>query len=296
MTDAFCGYHPSVNFLYFAAAIGFSMFFMHPVCLLISLICAFCYSLYLHGKKALSISIKFMLPMLIFTALLNPLFNHSGATILAYLPDGNPLTLESLLHGIAAALMLISVIGWFSCFNKVITDDKFVYLFGRLMPSLSLMLSIALRFIPRFRKQVSIISNAQKSLGFSVSEGSIIQKLKVGIRIMSIMLTWILENVVETADSMKCRGYGLKGRTAFSIFKFYKRDMYALLYILACGGLIFAGTLGGGLTFRYFPTITGQWNSALSISLYLLYFALLALPLIVNLKEALIWKHIASKT
>ncbi len=59
-------------------------------------------------------------------ALVNPAFNHEGATILTYLPSGNPLTLESMLYGAAAAVMLASVVLWFSSFNEVITSDKFV--------------------------------------------------------------------------------------------------------------------------------------------------------------------------
>ena len=35
--DAFSSYHPVINFMYFALVLVFSMFFMHPVSLLISL-------------------------------------------------------------------------------------------------------------------------------------------------------------------------------------------------------------------------------------------------------------------
>ena len=84
-------------------------------------------------------------------ALVNPAFNHEGATILTYLPSGNPLTMESMFYGVAAAVMLASVVLWFSSYNEVMTSDKFVYLFGRIIPALSLVLSMALRFIPKFK-------------------------------------------------------------------------------------------------------------------------------------------------
>ena len=123
MKDTFSTYHPAVNFLYFTLVLLLSMFFMHPVCLGISLLCAFCYSVYLNGKKALRFNVKYMLPMLVVTALINPAFNHEGGTILAYLRDGNPLTLESITYGIAATVMLITVLCWISCYNAVITSD-----------------------------------------------------------------------------------------------------------------------------------------------------------------------------
>ena len=50
--NEFKTYHPIVNFTYFVFVIGFSMFFMHPVCLSVSLACGFTYSVLLKGKKA----------------------------------------------------------------------------------------------------------------------------------------------------------------------------------------------------------------------------------------------------
>ena len=295
MNDAFSGFHPVVNLAYFVAVIGFTMFFMHPICLALSLICAFTYAVYLNGKKAVRLALIFMLPMLILTAVLNPLFNHRGATILAYLPSGNPLTLESILYGIAAAVMLITVISWFACFNRVMTSDKFVYLFGRVIPALSLILAIALRLVPRFKEQIKVISNAQRCIGRDVSSGSLLQKMKNGIRILSIMVTWALENAIETADSMKGRGYGLPGRTAFSIFRFDQRDGYALAYIFACVSIVITGAVTGAYQFHYFPVIKGEWTGAYTVLVFVAYFTLAALPMLVNLREDLVWKLIESK-
>lgn len=302
MKDAFSGFHPMVNFMYFAAVIGFSMFFMHPVCLGISLICASAYAIYLHGRKAIKIGMLFMLPMLIITAAMNPLFNHRGATILTYLPNGNPLTLESTLFGIAAAVMLITVIIWFSCFNAVITGDKFIYLFGRLSPALSSILSMSLRFVPRFRAQMKVIINAQKSINprarLGVRQGVMLgmkQGIRQGVNILSITITWALENGIETADSMKNRGYGLPGRTAFSIFTFTRRDAYACVYLTLCVAVVIFGALTGAYHFRYFPTVRGQISGIGTITVFAAYLALAAFPIIINIKEELYWKRIVSK-
>ena len=294
--DTFAGFHPAINLLYFTAVIGFAMFFTHPACLAISLICAFTYSVYINRKKAIRFTLIYMLPLLIITALLNPLFNHAGGTILTYLPSGNPLTLESTMYGIAAALMLITVIAWFSCFNEVMTSDKFVYLFGRIIPGLSLILSMALRFVPRFKAQIKIISNAQKCVGRDISNGNILRKIKHGVKILSILVTWALENAIETADSMKGRGYGLPGRTAFSIFRFDRRDGYALLYILACAAIVIAGTATDAYRFRYFPTIRFYWSGFSTALVFIAYLALGAFPIAVNIKEEVVWNRIKAKT
>jgi len=294
-SDAFFGFHPVINLLYFGLVIGFSMFFTHPVCLAVSLFCAISYSVYLNGKRAVRFTLVYMLPMLVMAALLNPAFNHQGGTILAYLPDGNPLTLESILYGISAAVMLVAVISWFGCFNAVMTSDKFVYLFGRIIPALSLILAMALRFVPRFRAQIKVISNAQKCIGRDVSDGNLLKKMKHGIKILSIMVTWALENAIETADSMKGRGYGLPGRTAFSIFRFDRRDGGALAYIIFCAAIVILGNFTGVYRFRYFPTVKGEWTGG-AIVVFAAYFALCLYPLAINIKEDLVWKSMQSKS
>lgn len=288
-------YHPIVNFTYFLTVIGFSMVFMHPVCLAISLAASLCYSIMLGGKKAIKFNLIYMLPLLVITSIMNPLFNHEGVTILCYLPSENPLTLESILYGMSASVMLISVISWFSCFNKIITSDKLMYLFGKIIPALSLIFSMVLRFVPKFKAQIKTVSNAQKCVGRDVSNGSVIQRAKNGIKILSIMITWSLENAIDTADSMKSRGYGLGGRTAFSNYNFSKRDALALGTILLLSIYIIANAFVGQMKFRYYPSLKGVEITLQSISVFLAYFLLCVTPIIIEMKEAYKWKLLKSK-
>lgn len=289
MRDSFASYHPVVNFLFFTLVIIFSMVFMHPACLAISLCLAIAYSINLNGKKAIKFNIVYMLPMLVVTALINPAFNHEGVTILAYLRNGNPLTLESIIYGIAAATMFVTVICWFSCYNAVMTSDKFIYLFGRVIPAMSLLFSMVLRFVPKFKAQLAVVSHAQKCIGRDISQGSIIVRMKHGLRILSIMVTWMLENAIETADSMKSRGYGLKGRTAFSLFKFDGRDRMAFIAIWLLGVYLIIGALTKGVYYRYFPSMRGGELSIFSVSLFVAYAGLCATPLMINIWEDRKW-------
>lgn len=290
MKDAFSNYHPVVNFLYFAFVFGFSMVFMHPVCLLISLICAIIYSIKLKGKKAIKFNLLVLLPIIIVTALINPAFNHEGATIITYLHTGNPLTLESIAYGLGAATMLGAIFTWFSSYNEIMTSDKFVYLFGRIIPGLSLILSMALRFVPKFKAQIKVVSEAQRSIGRDISNGGVFERIRHGLTILSIMITWALENSIETADSMKSRGYGLPGRTAFSIYRFEKRDKLAIISISLLGGYILLGGIMGGFKWRYFPTMKGQGLGLFSISLWIAYITLCIIPIIINRQEERQWE------
>ena len=294
--DAFSGYHPTINFLYYALVLLFSMCLMHPVYLAISLTGALAYDIYLKGRKAVRFAVMGLLPMAAVAALVNPAFNHEGATILTYLPSGNPLTLESMLYGAAAAVMLASVVLWFSSYNEVMTSDKFVYLFGRVIPALSLVLSMSLRFIPKFKAQMQVVSEAQACIGRDTKNGSVFRRVGNAVKIFSIMVTWSLENAIETADSMRARGYGLPGRTAFSIYRFDDRDKTALAWLIFCGAYILSGWLAGAVYFRYYPTVkTAAWTP-LTVSFMFVYLALVLTPVILDRKEDRQWKSLQSKT
>ena len=294
--DAFSSYHPAVDFLYFGLVLFFTMCFLHPACLLLSLAAALRYAVCLNGRRAVRRSLRYLLPAALLAALVNPAFNHQGATILTYLPSGNPLTLESIAYGLAAAALLSAVVTWFSCYTAVMTSDKFVYLFGRVIPALSLVLSMALRFVPRFQVQARAVSQAQRCVGRDVSDGSLLQRLRNGVTILSILLTWCLENALETADSMKSRGYGLPGRTAFSIYRLDDRDQAALWWLGALGGYILSMWGAGGFACRYFPTFRLAPRDGWSLS-GLLAFGLLCLtPVIIDRREDRQWTRLRSMT
>ena len=293
--DAFSAYHPLVNFLYFGLVLVFSMCILHPVCLGISLLSALCYCISLKGRRSLRASLRYLLPMLLLTAIINPAFNHEGATILTYLPSGNPLTLESIFYGLAAAAMLIAVLLWFSCYTEVMTSDKFVYLFGRVIPSLSLVLSMTLRFVPKFSAQLRQVRAAQRAIGRDLSGGKLRQRLHNAVTILSVMVTWSLENAIHTADSMKSRGYGLPGRTAFSIFRFDDRDRLMLIWLLFCGLYITAGWIGGGFYWKFFPMVRCAKMTPLTVSFELTYLALCLTPLILNCVEDRTWRKLKSE-
>lgn len=293
--DDFAGFHPFISFVYFAFVFAFTMIYMHPVCLLISLVCGAAYLILQRGAKALGYVFRFALPMMLLAAIVNPAFSHEGMTILTYLPTGNPLTLESILYGLAAGAMLASVLIWFECFSSVMTSDKFVYLFGRIIPALSLVLSMTLRFVPKFKKEFAEVKEAQEGLGHSMNRGGLINKVKVAFACFSIMITRSLENSIETASSMKSRGYGLKGRTSFSIYRFDTRDVVSLILFSLLGIGIIVGGAFKGLYFRYYPAVKGTLSSPLSAALFAAYLLLFSAPVIINIKGNIQWNSLHSK-
>ena len=295
MTDSFSKYHPFVNLIFFTLTIGFSMTINHPLAQLISLVCAIVYVVSMQGRKSVGFLLKFCLPLMLLTAIINPVFNHEGQTILLYFSNGNPLTLESILYGVSSGCMMITLLLWFSAFSSVMTTDKLIYLFGRIIPALSLVLSMTLRFVPRFKMQMKNVADAQRCIGKDVSSTSLLNRTKTAITIVSVMITWSLENAIETADSMKSRGYGLKGRTAFSVYRFEGRDKYTLVWLVFCFLYILAGVLISAFGFRYFPDIKYSAFDITTIPFYIIYFGLCITPVVLNTVEDRKWKTIYSK-
>lgn len=293
MKDTFSTYHPLLNLLYFVGAIGITVFVTHPLMLGISFITAVIYSCLLKGvAKTLKFNLIFAIPSMVIVALINPLFNHYGVTVIGYLHNGNPFTLESCVYGVVMAMMLACTLLWFNCYTEVMTTDKFVYLFGKIIPAMSLVLSMTLRFVPRFMKELSVISDGQKCVGRSASNGSLVKKAKHGITIFSILITWALENAIETADSMKCRGYGEKGRTAFSLYRFDGRDRICLLFMILAYGAIIWGAMSGFTYASYNPKIVveGVPFTPGSVLVFASYTMFCLMPVVMEFYDRQMWK------
>lgn len=269
------------------------MVFMHPVCLFLSLAGGLCSSALL-SRRSFVARLSFLAFFMLSTALINPAFNHGGLSILTYLPSGNPLTAESIIYGFAASFMLGSVLCFFSCFNAVMSSDKWLYLIGRVFPSLALIISMALAFVPKLTARFRIIRNAQHFINPLARRG-LIARLKHGLSLLSILITWSLEDAIQTADSMKGRGYGLAGRTSFSLFRFDKRDAILLSVFLFLGCYCLIGALCGAFYASYFPRFRFANLSVYTISVFFSYALLCFFPTIFELLEVRKWNCMQPK-
>ena len=174
----FASCHPAAAFLFFAAVIGTTMFCLHPVVTPISLLFALCTVAVLCPQRTLlqcGIAALLLPPL---SAALNALFSHAGVMVLLYLPSGNPLTRESLVYGAFAGGMLAAALVWFAAFHAVMTADKLLWLFSRLTPSLALLLSMTLRFVPRFRTQYAETAAAQRAVGRDRAAGGFAHRVR----------------------------------------------------------------------------------------------------------------------
>lgn len=284
--------NPIAAFLWLMMAAGIAMFCFNPILLALSLAGAMLY-FFVRNPDAKLRSQAAYLPLFLATALLNPLFVHNGTTVL-FVINHNPITLEAFRYGLVLGGMILTVLYWFRSFQQVMTSDKLLYVFGSALPKLTLILSIALRYIPLLRRQTRRIRDAQKALGLFKDE-NIIDRLRGEMRIFSVLVTWALENGIITADSMSARGYGIGRRTRFALFHFRLRDAVLCIICLALGGCTIAAIASGALSCSFYPRFTMPQPSSLGTVGCLSYGLLALFPGILEVEERIRWKSLKSR-
>ena len=274
----FDSFHPMINLIYFVGAITCTICFQHPIFAVISFLCAFTYSVKLNRYKSLVLNLVLIILAAVY-ALWYSYYNHFGVTNLKMNFIGNQITLEALVYGSVRAIIVITVIMWFVCIFTLITADKIVYLFGRISPKASLFLSILLRTIPRIKARAKRIEISRKGIGKGIGQGSLLDKVFHVFALISILITWTMEDFVESSNSMKSRGYSLKGRTAFSIYRFDNRDRGIVIAFFICLTFVMMAVLFNQTNVYYNPQIVMNRITVVSGVFYVAYAIFLLMPL-----------------
>lgn len=210
-------------------------------------------------------------------------YTHFGLTVLGQNFAGNNMTLESLLYGLLIGFKISAVLLWFSCIHSVVTADKVVYLLGRVSPRLSLFLAVLLRMVPRIKKEASKINTAQRGLGLGAGQGGPLRRVKNWIRIFSMMISWTIEAMGLASDSMRSRGSLLKGRSAFSIYRFDNRDRSYVVTMFLFMTLTAMAVLFGQTKMVYSPALIPAPVTAVSYLFFAAFAAFCLMPLVLEL-------------
>lgn len=286
----FDSYHPAINLAYFTAVLAAAVVFDHPCFLAVAYVCAFVYSAALGGRQALVFDLA-LVPLMAAFALYYGAYRHFGVTVLGVNFIGNRITLEALVYGLVLAGKTAVVLMWLSCMHAVVSSDKLVYLFGRVLPRLSLYLAIVLRAVPRIRERFRSASLARSGVGRGGQQGGAVRRVRNFLSIASIVTTWTLEDLVESAASMKSRGYSLRGRTAFSIYRFDNRDRAFVLALAALVTLQLMAWLLDQTGALYDPAIVINRITPMSGVFYAGYALLCLLPWLLQLAGQRRWRR-----
>ncbi len=209
--------------------------------------------LYILAKIPLKVickSLKPILPIIIFTSILN-LFFMVGA--------GNPLVhigfikiyKEGISYAIFMSVRIVALIAGTSLLTYttspiVLTDaiERLLSPFAKLhlpVHELAMMMTIALRFIPTLIEETDKIMNAQKARGAMLDTGSIKERVKAMVPILIPLFISAFRRADELAMAMECRCYrGGEGRTRLKVLKFQGYDWGVLVFCIVTFGIVWA--------------------------------------------------------
>jgi len=201
------------------------------------------------GFKALLRGMKPVLFIVIFTALLNIFYTPGeGAPLLSFW------VFNVYWEGLRAAFfMVLRIMLLISCTflltyttSPIRLTDALEALLGGLkklhvpVHELSMMMSIALRFIPTLIEETDKIMSAQKARGADFDSGNLIQKAKALIPLLVPLFISAFRRADELATAMECRCYhGGEGRTRMLQLRYALRDWFAL----AVGAALIVGVV-----------------------------------------------------
>lgn len=289
----FSSYHPIILFIYFFVVLFVTMFTTSPILLAISLINGILLYTLESGWTKCAKVLGYGLTIGIIMVVTNMLFVHKGVTVLFYIGN-SPVTLEAILYGVYMAVMLMCIFVWFASYNAIISEDKLTYLFGGVAPKLSLIFVMTLRYIPAVRRKWREIDNAQRTLG-AYSGAGYYDKLKSKMQVFGALVSWSVESSIVTADSMRARGYGIAKRTNYHNFFWTLRDSVMMILIVAVGALLIGLVAYGVGKYSYYPSLQALDFSTLAITTYVAMFGMCLLPVIIEIKEVLLWQFLKSK-
>lgn len=293
--NAFSTYHPIINFTFFVGALLLAMLLFHPFFLSVSVaLSVICY-MTINGHNGWKF-IKGMVLVFFVLSLINPLFNTYGENVLFVYANGRPYTQEALCYGMALGAMFVSVLCWFASYNEVMSSDKLMYLLGSLAPHVTLVLALIFRMVPQYARKMIQLNDARRCIGKSKETKRKVKKIENSAVLVLALTSWALEGSVVIADSMKNRGYGLKNRTSFSIYRFSTRDKILLIIMLGLLMVIGVCIFKGGAYIKYTPHLEmADIQQPYTMIGSICYLIFLSVPTIINLWEKLIWYILKSK-
>jgi len=289
----FTKYNPFVILIYFGCNILITMLTKNPVIIGISIFSSSVYTLLLMKPKKIKKVILIIVIVILIASITNPLFNSNGEIILFKIGK-KEFSLEAIIYGMVASIMLIAIVIWLFSYNHLMTTEKFLHLFSKYLPNLALIIANILKLIPEFTRKINSLNESEKILSFSYENG-IIGRLKSKFKLFGNLFSWAIENSIITASSMKARGYGLKGKTNYSIYKFIFKDLIMSLIFIAV--TIFIIIYGSNILFNYsfYPNLT-PLDFSLKPSITYITYTLFANYASLNLvKEKIKWHYLNSK-
>lgn len=198
--------------------------------------------------KMMAKSVKPIIPIIIFTGILNLLFVSSGDVLFSY--GFIEITYDGLRTMIFMAVRIVFLICGTSLLTYTTSPIALTDAIERILSPLraikfpsheiAMMMTIALRFIPTLIEETDKIMSAQKARGADLESGTLVRRAKALVPILIPLFISAFRRAEELALAMECRCYrGGEGRTRMKQLKTTWRDYVAVIISL----IFFAGVI-----------------------------------------------------
>ena len=201
-------------------------------------------------------SMKPLVIILLFTAVIN-IFWMKGETLLVSFWKIN-IYLEGIINAFLIAVRIVilligtSILMTYTTTPIALTDGLEQLLsplkkIGVPVHEFSMMMTIALRFIPTLTEETQKIMNAQKARGADFSTGSLLQRAKALLPILVPLFVSAFRRADELATAMECRCYtGGEGRTRMNVLHAGAMDyVFCIMCIVLGVGIVLLNQFGG---------------------------------------------------
>ena len=289
MRQRFDRFHPLVTFLFYAGAVSLIILMLHPLFLLISFAVIFFINIFHDRLNGLQRWSFFIITTFLLMVMMNPLFNERGRHLLFEI-NQHRVTVEAVVYGGMNALSIIGIIALFVSYNVIMTPNKLLFLFSKILPQFAVLLMLTLRFIPLMRRRLEEIAVVQRSKGLSVRHGKWRERARIGMLYVQTLLTFSLEEAIQTADSMKARGYGHGPRSSYEYFKMSHADRVAMIYLLGLLSFILVERFSGYGVLTIYPLMESWHLSWMDTVVLICYTLFLSFPLLVEAGGMFRWR------
>ncbi|MBD1371236.1 energy-coupling factor transporter transmembrane protein EcfT [Hazenella sp. IB182357] len=282
MSSGFRALHPFVIFIYYSGAILLLLFMFHPAFIVVAMIVMCAVNVLYDGGRQLWRWKKMILITSLLFVGINIFTSQRGSHLLWQVGD-HRITLEATLYGMMMAGTIFLVLALFVSYQQVLTMDQFFYLFARITPQWALLSALAIRFVPLMKLRLEEIQKVQH-LQHRGSLKSWKLKIKEKMKRLEVLMTWSLEGGLQTAESMKARGYGtVKRRTAYTLYRWRISDFLYFVFLSVLFTLCIWGWIHGLGRLEIYPVME---NGALSMYEWIIlggYLTYLSFPIYVEI-------------
>ncbi len=289
-------YHPITKIAYFAVLFAIAMFSENPLIRVLSLAGALA-ALAAGGssfKRLLKIAAGGVITVLVMGPV-NCIIFHEGRTVL-FRVFGAAVTAEAFLYGLSAGVMIVGTAVWCIFLTDETDSEDLVFTLGRVLPGVSAVITVTLRYIPEIIKKYRETLAAQRMVGIFDGKKFFVRAV-VATKVFMSVTERSVENAMDTAFIMRARGYGLRRRVSASYKKWREEDTVMTLLTVTGAAAFAFGEISGLLGFTYYPAAEFGSVSLSAAALAMVCALFFALPALTALDGRIRWqKSFKSRT